>query len=261
MSKSPKAKEPKILFYDIETSPNLGYIWGKYEQNVLDYKHEWELLSFAYKWKGDKTVKCLTRQDFKNDTTDKSLLQELWQLLNDADIVIAHNGDQFDNKKANARFISAGMIPPAPYQSIDTKKVAKANFMFNSNKLDDLGKLLGVGRKVKHTGFDLWLGCLAGEKKSWATMAKYNKQDVALLERVYNKLLPWINNHPNVAQLTGHGQGCPKCGSTKLKSCGLRYTKASTYRRYRCLDCQGFCRGAKALPPTATRRKPKIVNL
>lgn len=248
--------KPKILLYDIETSPNLAYVWGKYEQDVIDYKKEWELLSFSYKWLDEKTVRCIKRPDFK-DATDCSLTKALWKVLDEADVIIGHNSDDFDTKKASAKFIEHGLVPPSPSQSVDTKKVAKRYFRFNSNKLDDLGKLLGVGRKEKTGGFDLWLGCMAGHPKSWKLMEKYNKQDVLLLERVYLKLLPWIGNHPNVSYLEGRPEGCPKCGSERLKSCGIRRFKVQSYTNYRCVDCGGYCRGRVA----EKREKPKVVGL
>lgn len=232
----------KILLFDLETSPNLGYTWQKWEQNVIAFKKEWELLSVAYKWLGEKEVFCVSRRDFK-DKTDKSLSKALKNILNQAEVVIAHNGDEFDIKKSNAKFIEHNLGPSSPYQKIDTKKIAKRYFKFNSNSLDDLGQLLGVGRKEKTGGFDLWLGCMAGEKKSWEKMEQYNKQDVLLLEKVYLKMRPWAEQHPNIALLNDVPNGCPKCAYTKLKFKGYRFTSTSKYRRYVCKNCGGYCRG------------------
>ena len=250
--------KPRILFFDIETSPTIGYTWGLWQQNVISTAKEWEILSFAWKWANEKTTHCRSRIDFKDQSTDVFLLAELWDLLDSADIVIAHNGNDFDIKKSNARFLVQGLPPPSPYISIDTKLVARRYFKFNSNSLDALGKLLKCGQKLKHTGFDLWLGCMSGNKKSWKLMIKYNKQDVKLLEQVYLKLRPWINNHPNHSnQVPGKPAGCPKCGSLLLKSCGYRHTKTSSYLQWRCLDCKGYCRSQKAEKII----KPKVVNL
>lgn len=249
------SKKVKILLYDIETEPNLGYTWGKYEQNVIQFKNEFKLLSFAYKWLGKKTVHCIARPDFK-DKTDKSLVEALWHILDEADIVIAHNGDAFDQKKSNARFLECGLPPPSPYVTIDTKKVAKKYFMFNSNSLNDLGRNLEVGTKFKHQGFDLWLGCMAGKRAAWAIMKKYNKQDVVLLEKVYLKLRPWINGHPNVNADYEKVAYCPKCGGDSLKSCGITRTKTTSYRLYRCNDCKGYCKSRKSQKDSG----PLIVN-
>lgn len=196
----------KILLFDIETSPLIGYTWGTFDQNVIQVKDEWTLLSFAYKWFGSKEVFCKTR---KGEKTDKALTKQLWHVMSEADIIIGHNGDAFDIKKAQAKFLEHGLPPLKPFKSIDTLKVARQRFKLTSNRLDSLGELLGLGRKLKTGGFDLWLGCMADKPKSWALMAKYNKQDVVLLEKVYLKLRPWAKGHPPVhANKPGH---CPRC--------------------------------------------------
>lgn len=184
----------KILLWDIETAPNLAYVWGKYQQDVIAFEKEWELLCYAYKWLGGKNVTCVRRIDFPGQS-EKQLVASLHSLLTKADIVIHHNGDKFDLKKANAKFLEHGLAPVVPPITVDTYKVAKNQFAFNGNRLDDIAKLLGVGRKVSHPGFEMWKGCLTGDKKSWALMSKYNKRDVEILEKVYRKVLPWVK-HP-----------------------------------------------------------------
>jgi len=226
-------KKPRILLYDLETSPNLAYVWGKWKQDVIAYETEWQLLSVSWKWLGEERIHCVTAQ---GQPSDRQLVKLLWGLFNTADVVIAHNGDRFDQRKARARFLFYGLKPPSSFASVDTLKVAKKHFHLNSNRLDDIGKLLNVGRKVKHTGFDLWLGCLKGDPKSWALLERYNKQDVRLLERIYLKMLPWIDNHPNMALLKGR-QGCPACGSHSIGKNGVRATTKSLQQRWRCNSC------------------------
>lgn len=229
-------KKPKVLFFDIETAPNLAYVWGKYEQDVIAFESEWYLLSVAYKWMGEDEVHCITIQGKKGD--DKKLAKKLRDLFDEANIVIGHNGDAFDIKKAKARFVFHGLKPPSQFATVDTYKVAKRYFNFNSNKLNDLGIYLKVGQKVKHTGFDLWLGCMADKKESWALLKKYNKQDVVLLEKVYNKLLPWMESHPNMALLQDR-EGCPKCGSKHIHKDGVYANSMSLQQRWECQKCNG----------------------
>ena len=234
-------KEPRILLYDIETAPNLAYVWGKWEQDVIAFKEEWYMITFSWKWLGEKDTHVLSLPSFKryskDKTDDKNLIVALWELFDEADIVIAHNGNSFDQKKTNARFIYHGLPPPSPYKQIDTKLIAKRYFNFNSNSLNDLGQYLKLGEKLKTGGFDLWLGCLSGDKKSWKTMCDYNKQDVILLEKVYLKLRGWDQQHPNVNLISGDKTNCPSCGSDHYKKRGLNYTKVHTYQGYQCLDC------------------------
>lgn len=236
-------KKAKILFYDIETTPNLGYVWGKYQQDVLAYSQESRLLSFAYKWQGQNAVTVLTTEGKRDD---KRLVKELHRLLNKADIVVAHNGDDFDNKRAQARFIVHGLKPPSLYKSVDTLKIARKYFKFNSNRLNDLGSILGLGKKVDTGGIGLWLGCMEGDPKAWKKMVRYNRQDVVLLEKVYNALLPWHQAHPSIGLLEGRVKSCPKCGSDRLQSRGFQVAKSQVYRQYQCQSCFGWCRSSKA---------------
>lgn len=238
----------KILLYDIETVPNIVSSWTTSGKNwrAIEVVEEWYMLCFAYKWLGQKKIHTVALPDFKgypkNKQNDKNILEVLWKLLDEAEIVIAQNGDAFDQKKSNARFIAHGMKPPSPYKTIDTLKVARRYFKFNSNKLDDLGNYLGVGRKVNTGGFSLWKGCMEGDEKSWRLMRNYNKQDVQLLEDVYLKLRPWMTNHPNRTLLDNKTKACPNCSSEKLQKRGFATTRVSKYQRWCCQDCGAWSR-------------------
>lgn len=234
----------KLLFLDIETAPSVGYVWGKWEQNVIDFKSDWYILSYAYRWVGGKRVTAVGLDDFpifkRDKENDSQLLASLWKLLDEADIIIAHNGDGFDMPKINTRFISHKMKPPSPYKTVDTLKIARRAFKFDSNKLDDLGRYLGVGRKLPHTGFHLWKGCMSGEPKSWALMKRYNAHDVELLEKVYIQMRSWAPTHPTVLQGVKSTANCPKCGSNKLQKRGFSYTAVSQKQRFQCQKCNGW---------------------
>jgi len=236
--------KPNILLIDIETSPNLGYVWGKWEQNVMEFETEWYILCFAYKWLEEKRVKTVALPDFsmykKDEENDIYVVKKLQELFDKADAVIAHNGDRFDIPRINTRFVYHNLPPPHPFKQIDTCKIARAKFGFNSNKLDDIGNTLGVGRKLVHTGFSLWKGCLKGDEKSWKMMRRYNAQDVRLLERVYLKLRPWATNHPNMNVITREPYGCPKCQSTNTISRGYQISKVGRRQNFQCKDCGGW---------------------
>lgn len=237
---------PKILYYDIETAPNLSFVWGHYEQNVIDHEREWYMLCVSYRWEHEKKSHVTSLVDFpaeykKDPENDFHVVKKLWELFDEADIVIAHNGDKFDMRKANARFVAHGLGPASPVKSVDTLKVARRYFMFNSNKLDHLGSHLGVGRKVATGGFETWAGCMRGDMKYWKLMIKYAKQDVDLLREVYYKLRPWMKNHPNLNVYDG-GQNCPTCGSSSLHKRGQRYTQVATYQQWQCNDCKSYSR-------------------
>lgn len=163
-----------------------------------------------------------------------------------ADAVIAHNGLRFDFKWANREFIFHGLTPPSPYKPIDTLSIAKAKFNFNSNKLDDLGDYLGVGRKMKHEGFGLWKKCMAGDKRAFKKMVAYNKQDIILLESVYLKLRAW-GSHP----LLNFGIICPTCGSKNVIKRGFIRVVGGRKQRYQC-ECGRWL---------LSNKKEKVKNL
>lgn len=251
-----RAAGPRVLIWDIETSPLLGAVWQRYEANLVWTSQEWYILCFAYKWLGEKKTYVVAQPDFKGykpgSTDDSHVMRELHRLISEADIIVAHNGDKFDVKKANTRFILNGLGPVRPPQQVDTLKIARKYFAFTSNRLDDLGDVLGVGRKIK-TDKGLWQACMAGDMKAWRKMKKYNQQDVRLLEDVYLKLLPYDVSHPNRATIEGRPDACPRCGVEGfLLAQGIRYTKTGQYRRWQCKSCGSYVssrKGEKGVAP------------
>lgn len=240
----------KTLLFDIESSPLVTYTWGTYQQDVIKVIEEWYMLTFSWKWLGGKQTFVRGLPDYpeykKNPKNDYYLVQELHQLFEVADIIVAHNLSRFDDKKSSARFLYHGFSPPAPYKKVDTLQVARKHFALTSNKLDGLGEHLGVGRKVQTGGFDLWLGCMNGDMKSWDKMKKYNKQDVILLEKVYLKLRPWITNHPNVGLMDDRPKACNNCGSQKMhKHSKKSYAKTGWKYQYKCNNCGSYQIGSK----------------
>lgn len=239
---------PRVLFFDIENAPSLGWFYDLWKEgNIVGTKSDQYFLSVAYKFLGDKKVRSFSLPDFKGykpgSENDKALVKELWKLFDEADIIIAHNGDRFDIRKTNARFAYYNLPPPSPYKTIDTLKVAKRYFNFVSYKLDNLGDHLGYGRKIVHTGFDLWQGCMNGDPKAWKHMVKYNKRDVELLEKIYLHLRPWITNHPNLGVLLNESHACPACGSTDLMKMGTDMTQTGRVQQYQCKACKKWSRG------------------
>lgn len=235
-------REPKILFLDIETAPINGLSWTLFDTNIIHVIDPTFILCFAYSWLGRKTVRTKALCDYpgykRDKKNDKALVQDLWDILDGADVVIAHNGDAFDIKKTNARFIAHGMPPPTPYKTVDTLKVARRNFKFDSNKLDNIGRYLEVGRKLPNTGKDLWLGCMAGDPKAWKLMRRYNAQDVRLLERVYHRMKGWHSGHPQLTAISPRSvTSCPACLSAHVTRQGWRIAKVRKSPRWQCQDC------------------------
>lgn len=180
----------KILLLDIETTPIKAYVWGLWDQNVsIDQIIEpTEMLCFGAKWLGQKKVTFRSVQHHGK----KQMLEDLHKLMEEADLLVGWNSAAFDHKHINREFLENGLVPPSPVKDLDLMSITKANFQFPSNKLDYVAQRLGVGAKVKHSGFTLWIKCMEGDEKAWREMKKYQIQDVQLLDDLYYVLQPWF---------------------------------------------------------------------
>lgn len=233
---------PRILTLDIECSPNLAHVWSLFKQNVSlsQLQETGEVISFAAKWHGKKKVYFYSTFHHGKD----AMVQAAYDLVSQADIVVGYNSKNFDMKHLNREFLLAGLTPPAPYQQVDLLLSIRSAFRFTSHKLDHVAQELGLGSKIAHEGHTLWVKCMAGDKAAWARMREYNKGDVVLTEKLYDRVLPWIAGHPNVGLYTGDSEACPNCGrSDQLKPRGYAQTNLTTYQRFRC-DCGKWTRGA-----------------
>jgi uncharacterized protein YprB with RNaseH-like and TPR domain len=233
--------EPRIAFFDIETAPSLGYYFDRYKEgNIVATESPWFMLSFAWKWAGDKSVQCKALCDYpsykKSRYDDQHLVRDLWKIFDEADILVGHNADRFDVRKTNSRFLCVGLPPPSPYKTIDTLKIARRTFKQDSNRLAALGQDLGLGGKLPTTGWDTWKGAIDGDPRAWSLMKRYNKRDVSLLEQVYLKLRPWHTGHPDLRTYTGL-TGCPACQSKHVQCRGFNVAKTRKTQRMQCRDC------------------------
>lgn len=233
----PTVVDARILIFDIETLPILAYTWGAYEQNlqVDGIVKDWCVLSWSAKWlQGNKIASDILSPKEAIQRDDKRLVRGLWKLLDKADIVISHNGRQFDIKKINTRFMFHDMEPPSSYRNIDTLVAARSVFGMTMNKQDYIAKYLGMSRKLD-TNFQLWVDCDNGKKSALKQMKQYNEHDVEMLEDIYLRIRSWIPGHPNVA-LIPDVDGCPVCMNSYSKI-GIYYTNKRRYNNYRCNSC------------------------
>ena len=176
------------------------------------------------------------------------MLRGIHKLLDEADAVVTYNGDKFDIPTLNKDFVLYGYTPPSPTKSIDLYKTIKAKFRLPSNKLEYVVKFFEVGEKLKHIGYDLWKGVMAGDKNCWKLMEEYNIRDTVVLKKLYLKILPWVPHHANYSIHNAEDAlCCPNCGSTHLVKRGFYRTEASEYQRYKCVDCGKWLRDNKIL--------------
>jgi hypothetical protein len=240
----------KILAWDIELTPMTVYSWSLWPNfiPIQQIEKTQEVMCFGARWYGEKKV------EFKSTHHDgkKAMLEAIHALLDEADAVMSWNGQSFDTKHINREFLEAGMQPPSPYKEIDLMRVTKSRFKMASNKLDHVAQLLGVGKKVPHEGFQLWLDCMAGDEKAWKKMKQYQLQDVNLLIDLYDKLLPWIKNHPNMG-IGSEEPVCTNCASSNIKRRGYEVLNTGKYQKFQCYDCGKWMRGKSSIATTEMR--------
>jgi hypothetical protein len=237
----------KILYIDIETSPNLAHVWGLWQQNVslAQLRESSYMMCFSAMWEGDTDTQFYS-------VRQPGMIGAAWRLLDEADVVVHYNGKKFDIPILSQEIMLDGLAPPSPFKQVDLCAAVKKAFRFPSNKLDYVLQRLGIGEKVKHAGHELWVGCLAGDEEAWAKMEEYNRGDVAPLRTLYHRILPWIPNHPNALLFSGEPEGCTKCGSVDVQRRGTLQLLTGTYQRYCCIRCGGWSRGTKRLDSVET---------
>lgn len=228
---------------DIETSPNTAYVWGLFKENIplarlIESSY---VMCWAAKWYGQREVMF----DSVHQSSPKAMLKRIHKLLDEADVVMHYYGSRFDIPTLNKEFVMYGMTPPAPYKEIDLLNVVRQKFKFTSNKLDYVCQKLGLGKK-HDTDFELWVACMQKDPKAWKVMERYNRQDVLLLEKLYDRIRPWIKGHANHSVYES-ALICPNCASTQITRRGFHYTSTSKYQRYNCGGCGNWFRSGKSL--------------
>jgi len=233
-------RPPKILMFDIETSPILAKVWGLFDQNVSlsQIEQDWYVLSYAAKWYGNDEIHYMDQRHADPIENDFMLLEGIHHLISEADYICGHNAKRFDVKKLNARFIKHGLPPLKQVPVIDTLTIAKRVAAFTSNKLEYLAKFLGCSNEKmcerKFNGMTLWNETMKRNIEAFDEMELYNKMDVIVLEQVYEKLIPYDNS---ISFQAFHQKRVCTCGGIEFKKNGFRYTKQGCFRVYYCVKC------------------------
>jgi hypothetical protein len=262
--------KPRILVLDIESSPNLSWEWRWFESNTLKLEQPAMVLMVGYKWfqEGKKAysismdqVAGYTPGRFKLGLNEKAMLRPVHELISEADYVVAHYGTGFDQPMLENRFIYHDLGPTPPYSWLDSKKQAAKIMKVPavSLSLGNIGEYFNLGKKIE-TNLSLWFDCMDGDAKAWRKMRKYCEGDVLLLEKIYEKLLPYLQGTPN-AGLFNPGDGVPRCpnpacGSDVLNPRGFRYTQAGRFQRYQCVDCGRYSQARSRELGTSVRDVP-----
>ena len=246
--------QPKVVFLDVEVQGSLNISFPRFKafispQAVLEEPY---LLTYAYNWSHEDSdnIYCKGLDDyavFEDDCkNDILLVEDLWSVLEEADIVISHNAS-FDVGQINNRFAYHGISPPSPYKVICTLKALKKHFKLPSNSLDASTKYFELERKLSNEGIKLWVDCFNGDREAFAKMKEYNEGDIPTLRQLYYKVLPFIQNHPNMALYYDDSKmRCNSCGSENMKKTDKHaYTNLSKFELYMCYDCGTFKRTRK----------------
>lgn len=238
-----------MVFYDIEVSYILGAAWELYDTNIVKVLRDPYIMSVAWQWLGEDEIHVKTLRDFEGYETNRHSDKQLAQFIRDeifdkTEIIIAHNGNAFDQKWCYGRFAVHNIPPPSPSQYIDTMLICKKNFKLPSYSLNNIAKYFGIEEKLSTGGIDLWVDCIENNySDAWDRMKRYNRQDVNVLREVYLHIRPFITNHPNLNTVDGTTKNCPNCSSLDIHKRGF-YNKGITRRqRYCCTSCKAWSSG------------------
>lgn len=237
-------KKPRVLFFDIETSPCLAYIWGCGKQFVAakQLKKERKILSIGYLFNQEKTVKVLKMNMSKHDinkfddNADYEMLKKFVEIYNSSDLVVAHNGRRFDRARIRARLVKYALPDLDISIPFDDSYTMMKQIDFTSHKLDHLGRYLETGQKDS-IDYGVWVKIMEGSSKALAEMCKYMKTDVIRLRAAYNKLKPYAKSKLNLSAFNNTAEMCPNCGTNNFTKNSIRYTNSGQYQAYLCKDC------------------------
>lgn len=234
---------PKILTLDIETAPATALVFGQWKQDISNIQiiKPDRVLGIGAKWLHEE--KTAWRSEYHHGV--EVMVRWIRDLLDEADIVIHFNGGSFDMPWIRRAISELDLAPAAPTREIDLLKAVKKQYRFMSNKLEAALAFFELDPKLHHTGFKLWrdieVGDEAQQRKAWALMRRYCKQDVVIEEQLYLRIRRYIPNHPHLGLYADEPveNSCSNCGGVELQSRGYRTTKVGKYQRWQCQnpDC------------------------
>lgn len=246
-----KIKSPKIVYWDLETSPDPRNVY-----RILPSIGSWpgrsfkaelhKVISFGYRIEGEKKAKIINAWDFKSYRDKRGLIDDTevvkagYNILKDADLIVTHNGKSFDVKVMQTRLAGMGLAPLPPLKHFDTKVVAKNKLSLYSNSLSEVAKYLKCTDKMSFSNkWSLWERIAFNEETTQdrKLMSKYCIQDVDTLREVYHKLKPFAPNQSVSYQLFSEDTVCSNCGGKHLISNGQIVRKRGVVQRLLCKSC------------------------
>ncbi len=232
--------QPRLLFLDIEWAPVKAYVWRAWDENINPEQviEDGGLLCICLKFSDDPNPYFFSEWGEGKDY----MLRRTRELILEADAIVTFNGDKYDLPKIQGELLRHNLGPLPPVTSIDVIKTVKKMGYFRSS-LGFVGPFLGLGDKIKTGGFSLWKRVLEGDKAAQVEMRDYNIQDVILLEKLYERVRPFIKTHPHLGFATA--DSCPVCGSTHVQKRGATRTRCFVTQRLACQGCGHWFTGAR----------------
>lgn len=237
---------PRVLTLDIENSPHLVRTYDLWGANITPDKiiEPARMLCWAAKWLHERRI--MFRSEYHDDV--QTMLDDLWQLLDEADMVVTYNGKGHDLPIILKTFLENGYPPPSPWHDIDLYRAIKGRYKFASNRLGYVTQALGLPTKLETGVAQLWKRVLEDDDHAWSKFRAYNKRDTVVTELLFRVLAPHMKL-PHAGLWSGDLTSCPACGSRELTPAGITTTKTSAYAKCVC-RCGAWC---KVLPSGQTR--------
>lgn len=231
----------KILLIDLELTYALFYAYPESREQYLpakNIKHHQFCPCAAWKWHHEISKYSVKITDDpkrfkKNFRDDYIVAKKLHDLMTEADVIVAHNGDAFDIKHSNTLFSKHGLGPVPETKSIDTLKAARKYFKFAGNDLDSLSRRFGGPGKAERPD---WKIVTEGNADEINRAARYCMKDVVELERVFINIRSFIRRLPYLAK-AGDVTECHACGSKRVQKRGGGFDGRKPYTRVRCVEC------------------------
>lgn len=236
-----ETKKPKILFYDIETTPLLAYIWKPGKQFVGHKqlhrdRSMYNIICITYCWNDGKPAKAFV-WDYKTQDCTKAI-EKFDALARKADVVIGKNSDRFDVKHINTQRLFNGIAPFPEWADSrdDLEKQMRKHFALPSQALDYVSNQLKLGGKIKMELQD-WIDIVEQRGKAgrdaFKKMVQYGLKDIEDTRTIWNyvesHIAPKFNAATNADALV-----CTVCGSGDISSSGSKISGKSRYKYYFC---------------------------
>ena len=185
-----------ILYIDLEVSKSMMFNYGLRVPsgyiNPDDLIKPFYIICWVASYMGqDKVFSGCVTQEQALAWDDGEILAPLRELVDSADIIAGHNVDAFDVKKLNTRLLLNGIEPVTGKKTLDTLKMARSKFAFESNRLDYISQKLGL-RPKDHIDNRDWLKIVTtGDAPTLKKILKYCRKDVSIGKDVLDRLMKY----------------------------------------------------------------------